>query len=110
VASVFWYAYRNEIWLVFKPAVTKTPPVVRPSVWHAVAVLGSVLIANIAVLQGWPGPSGYIAGAVATVVLSDVIVWRQRRPQGGDAFFFIMSGICLVGGILNITDYPRRSR
>jgi hypothetical protein len=38
-----------------------------------------------------------------------VILWRQRRPEGRDAFFFITSGICLLAGILDIKDHPRQS-
>src|SRR4029453_3494790 len=98
-----WYVFGDgSARELFKPSDRKTTLAMRPSVQAAVAVLGSVLVANIAALQAWPGLSWYIAGAVAVLVIADVILWRERRPQGCDAFFVITSGMCLVAGILDI--------
>jgi hypothetical protein len=62
-----WYVFGDgSARELFKPSDRKTTPAMRPSVRYAVAVLGSVLVANIAALQAWPGQSWYIAGAVAS--------------------------------------------
>jgi hypothetical protein len=104
-----WYV-NDGIGGLFKRKDRKTPPAIRPpGVRYAGAVFGTMLIANIAVLQTWPGQSWYILGAVAALVIADAILWRQRRPQGRDAFVVITSGICLVAGILDIKDHPRGS-
>lgn len=105
-----WYMLADPgIRAWFKSSDRETTPAMRPPVWYGVAVLGSVLVANIAALQAWPGHSWYIAGAVAVLVIADVILWRQRRPEGRDAFNVITSGICLIVGILGIKDHPRGS-
>jgi hypothetical protein len=103
-----WYV-NDGIGGLFKRKDRKTPPAIRPSAWHAVAMFGTMLIANIAMLQTWPGQSWYILGAVAALVIADAILWHQRRPQGRDAFVVITSGICLVAWILDIKDHPRGS-
>jgi dolichyl-phosphate-mannose--protein O-mannosyl transferase len=106
-----WYMLADPgIRAWFKSSDRETTPAMRPpGVRYAGAVLGSVLVANIAAVQAWPGQSWYIAGAVAVLVIADVILWRQRRPEGRDAFFLIASGICLVAAILGIKDHPRQS-